>query len=209
MSHPILTRLVRKGVKPSAARLIGFRSSCRQFVEEVQTDTTPALARDATGLSTPNLPASNPTESKEAGVRLPSSADAVGRVAEEQVQQGNVELKDSLLEIGIAWSSATFLVAVIAVAVLLGIVTRNTRQRTVAVSAAIELVPERNLEGEAGKGPPETTIGKTSEVVTPINSTLPDRLIHHLMKMGKVRRSRRATTPPALAQTKKSSPILS
>jgi hypothetical protein len=44
--------LVRRGVKPSAGRLIELRSSCRQFVESVQTDTAPALARDATGSST-------------------------------------------------------------------------------------------------------------------------------------------------------------
>ena len=65
--------LVRRGVKPSAARLIELRSSCRQFVEGVQTDTAPALARDATGSSTPTVPASNPTEPKDAGVTLPSS----------------------------------------------------------------------------------------------------------------------------------------
>jgi hypothetical protein len=99
-------------------------------------------------------------------VRLPSSAETVGRVAEEQVQQGNVELKDGFPESGMAWSLSTFLVAVIASAVLLGIAIylfirwRNTGQRTVAVSAATDLVPEKNLEGEAGKAPPETTIGK-------------------------------------------------
>jgi hypothetical protein len=47
--------LVRRGVKPSAGRLIELRSSCRQFVESVQTDTAPALARDATGPSTPTV----------------------------------------------------------------------------------------------------------------------------------------------------------
>jgi hypothetical protein len=88
--------LIRRGVKPSAARLIELRSSCRQFVEGVQTDTAPALSRDATGSSTPTVPASNPTEPKDAGVTLPSSAESVGPV----VQQGNVELKDSLPERG-------------------------------------------------------------------------------------------------------------
>ena len=175
--------LVRRGVKPSAARLIELRSSCRQFVEGVQTDTAPALARDATGSSTPTVPASNPTEPKDAGATLPSSAESVGPVAEEQVQQGNVELKDSLPKSGMAWSSAAFLVAVIAIAVLLGIVIylfirwRNTGQRTVAVSAATDHVPEKNSEGGAGKAPSETTIGKTSEVVMPISFALADKMI--------------------------------
>ena len=115
--------LVRRGVKPSAVRLIELRSSCRQFVEGVQTDTAPALARDATGLPMPTVPPSNPTEPKDAGVTLPSSAESpkdagvtlsssvesVGRVAEEQAQQGNVEPKDSLPESRVAWSSAAFL----------------------------------------------------------------------------------------------------
>jgi hypothetical protein len=48
--------LVRRGVKPSAVRLIELRSSCRQFVEGVQTDTAPALARDATDSPTPTVP---------------------------------------------------------------------------------------------------------------------------------------------------------
>ena len=148
--------LVRRGVKPSAARLIELRSSCRQFVEGVQTDTAPALARDATGSSTPTVPASNPTEPKDAGVTLPSSAESVGPVAE--CEQGNVELKDSLPESGMAWSSAAFLVAVIAIAVLLGIVIylfirwRNTGQRTVAVSATTDHVPEQELGRWRGKG---------------------------------------------------------
>jgi hypothetical protein len=111
--------LIRRGVKPSAARLIELRSSCRQFVEAVQTDTAPALSRDATDSSTPTVPASNPTEPKDAGVTLPSSAESVGPV----VQQGNVELKDRLPKRGMMpWSSAAFLVAVVAIAMLLGIV---------------------------------------------------------------------------------------
>src|SRR5438093_11648615 len=44
--------LIRRGVTPSAARLIGLRSSCRQFVEGVQADTAPWSARDATGSPT-------------------------------------------------------------------------------------------------------------------------------------------------------------
>jgi hypothetical protein len=73
------------------------------------------------------------------------------------------------------------------IAVLLGIVIYffvrwcNTGQRTVAVSAAIDLIYEKNLEGEAGKVPPETTIGKASEVVMPLAD-------HYVIKKGKVRR---------------------
>jgi hypothetical protein len=96
--------LVRRGVKPSAARLIELRSSCRQFVEGVRTDTAPALARDATDSPTPTVPVSNPTQPKDAGVTLPSSVEPVGRVAEEQVQQGNVE-PDSLQQGSRGWSS--------------------------------------------------------------------------------------------------------
>src|SRR6476659_8110845 len=77
--------LIRRGVKPSAARLIELRSSCRQFVQGVQTGTAPTLSRDATGSSTPTVPASDPTERKDAGVTLPSSAESGGPV----VQQGN------------------------------------------------------------------------------------------------------------------------
>jgi hypothetical protein len=99
------------------------------------------------------------------------------------VQHGNVELKDSLPESGIAWSSAASLVAVIAIAALLGIVIylftrwRDTGQRTVAVSAATDHVPEKNSEGGAGKAPSETTIGKASEVVMPISFALADKMI--------------------------------
>ena len=148
--------LVRRGVKPSAARLIELRSSCRQFVEGVQTDTAPALARDATGSSTPTVPASNPTEPKDAGATLIVIAESVGPIAE-QVQQGNVELKDSLPESGMAWSSATFLVAVIAIAALLGIVVylfirwRNTGQRTVGICCN-RPCPREELGRWSGKG---------------------------------------------------------
>ena len=54
---------------------------------------------------------------------------------------------------------------------------RNTGQRTVAVSAATDLVPNKNSEGGAGKAPSETTIGKTSEVVMPISFALADKMI--------------------------------
>jgi hypothetical protein len=77
------------------------------------------------------------------------------------VQQGNVVLKDSFPQGRImGWLSKAFLVAVIAMVVLLGIVMylfirwRNTEPRTVAVSAANH-VPEKNF-------------GKTDEVVMPV-----------------------------------------
>jgi hypothetical protein len=168
-------------VKPSAARLIELRSSCRQFVEGVQTDTAPALARDATGSPMPTVPPSNPTEPKDAGMTLSSSAESVGRVAEEHARQGNVEPKDSLPESRVAWSSAAFLVAVIAIAALLGIVIylfirwRNTGQRTVSASATPSSIPNKNLEGGEEKAPLETTIGKTGEVVMPLADKLPDQ----------------------------------
>jgi hypothetical protein len=185
--------LVRRGVKPSAARLIELRFSCRQSAEGVQTGTAPALATDTIASSTPNVPVSNQTEPKDAGVTLPSSAESVGaesvraqpvgaesvaRVAEERVQQGNGQLKDSLQESSMGWSSAAFLVAVMAVAVLLGLVVRLFMRwrRTLPVSATTNM-PNKNLEGEEGKAPSLTTIGKTSEVVMPISPTLADRMI--------------------------------
>ena len=171
--------LVRRGVKPSAARLIELRSSCRQFVEGVQTDTAPALARVATGSPMPTVPPSNPTEPNDAGVT--SSAETVGRLAEEQAtQQGNVE-PNSLPESRVAWSSAAFLVAVIAITALLGIVIylfirwRNTGQRTVSASATPSPIPNKNLEGGEEKAPLETTIGETGEVVMPLADKLPDQ----------------------------------
>jgi hypothetical protein len=188
--------LVRRGVKPSAVRLIELRSSCRQFVEGVQTNTAPALAGDATGSPMPTVPPGNPTEPNDAGVTLPSSAESpkdagvtlsssaetVGRVAEEQAtQQGNVEPKDSLPEGRVAWSSAAFLVAVIAIAALLGIVIylfirwRNTGQRTVSASATPSPIPNKNLEGGEEKAPLETTIGETGEVVMPLADKPPDQ----------------------------------
>ncbi len=94
-----------------------------------------------------------------------------------------VELKDNLPERGMAWLSAAFLVAAIAIAVLLAMVIylfirwHNTGQKTVAVSAATDLVPDKNLEGRAGKAPSEATIGKTSEAVMPISFTIADKKI--------------------------------
>ena len=175
--------LVRRSVKPSAARLIELRSSCRQFAVGVQTDTGPALATDAIGSSTPNVPARNSTEPKDASVMPPSPAASVGQVAEVRVQQGNVEPKDSLPKSGMAWSSAAFLVAVSAIAMLLGMVIylftrwRNTEQKTVAASIATDLVPDKYLEGGAEKAPSETTIGEAPEVVMPMSFTSTDKMI--------------------------------
>ena len=171
--------LIRRGVKPSAARLIELRSSCRQFVQGVQTGTAPTLSRDATGSSTPTVPASDPTERKDAGVTLPSSAESGGPV----VQQGNVELNDSLPKRGMMpWLSAAFLVAVVAIAMLLGVVIylfirwRNPPHRSVAVSAATDHLPERNSEDGTGKALTETIVEKKNEVVMPINLALADKM---------------------------------
>jgi hypothetical protein len=84
----------------------------------------------------------------------PSPAALVGQVAEVRVQQGNVEPKDSLPKSGMAWSSAAFLVAVSAIAMLLGMVIylftrwRNTEQKTVAVPTATDLVRTRTWKVE-------------------------------------------------------------
>jgi hypothetical protein len=159
--------LGRRGVKPSAARLIELRSSCRELVESIQTGTAPASTRAATSSPTPTVAASNQTEPKDAGVATPSSAESV---AEEQVDQGSsVELKDNLPESGVlGWLSKAFPVAVIAIAALLGIVIslfigwRRTGQRTVAVS-----LPGNNSEGGVERAPLETAIG-AGEVVMPL-----------------------------------------
>jgi len=100
---------------------------------------------DATPLSSAESP-------KDSGVAPTSSAQPVGRFVEDQVQQGNVALNDSIPQSRImGWLPKAFLVAVIAMVVLLGIVMylfirwRNTVPRTVAISAAA--IPEKNLEG--------------------------------------------------------------
>jgi hypothetical protein len=76
------------------------------------------------------------------------------------------------------WSSAAFLVAVMAVAVLLGLVVHLFMRwrRTLPVSATTNM-PNKNLEGEEGKAPSETTIGNPSEVAMPIGLPLADELI--------------------------------
>jgi hypothetical protein len=168
---------VRRGVKPSAARFIELRSSCRDFVGRVQTDTAPALAKDGTGSATPTVTQSDPNEPKDAGVTpsaesptdssvmLPSSEKTVGD-AEEQVEQGNVELNKGRPERGILGWPGAFLFVVTALTAFLGIVIslfirwRNTMQRTVAVS-----LPEKNSE-ESGDTPLETTIAEAAKVVT-------------------------------------------
>ena len=176
--------LVRRGVKPSAARLFELRSSCRQSAEGVQTGTAPALARDATDSSTPTVPASNPTKPNNAGVTLPPSgatlpspAESDVRVAEEHVQQGNVEPKNSLQENRTGWSSQAFLIAIMATAVLLGIVIHLFRRRSIEQrTAEANLIPNKNSEGGEGKAPSETTIGNPSEVAMPIGLLLADEL---------------------------------
>ena len=117
-------------------------------------------------------PLSSAESPKDSGVAPPSSAQPVGRFVEDQVQQGNVALNDSIPQSRImGWLPKAFLVAVIAMVVLLGIVMylfirwRNTVPRTVAISAAA--IPEKNLEGGEEKAPLDPTIGKTDEVVMP------------------------------------------
>ena len=103
---------------------------------------------------------------------LPSSAEPVGRVAEEQVQQGNVE-PDSLQQGSRGWSSQAFLIVIMATAALLGLVVHlfMRRRRTVSASATPSPIP-KNLEGGEEKAPLETTIGKTGEVVMPVADKL-------------------------------------
>jgi len=135
------------------------------------------------------------------------------------VQQGNVELKDSLPERGMMpWSSAAFLVAVVAIAMLLGIVVylfirwRNPRHRSVVVSAAKDHLPERNTEDGTGKALTETTTGKTNEVVVPINLALADKMIQVPDENGQSATISMSENSPAVVKlsrsTKKSSPIL-
>ena len=77
------------------------------------------------------------------------------------------------------WSSQAFLIAIMATAVLLGIVIRlfmrwrSMGQRT----AEANLMPNKNSEGGEGKAPSETTIGNPSEVAMPIGLPLVDELI--------------------------------
>ena len=122
------------------------------------------------------LPSSAETVGAESVRAQSVGAESVARDAEERVQQGNGQLKDSLQESSMGWSSAAFLVAVMAVAVLLGLVVHLFMRwrRTLPVSATTNM-PNKNLEGEEGKAPSETRIGKTSEVVMPISPTLADR----------------------------------
>jgi hypothetical protein len=98
-------------------------------------------------------------------VTPPPSAESVGRVAEDQVQQGNVELKDSLQESGIiVWLSATFF-AVVAITALFGIVIylfirwRHTGQRMVPS------LPQKDSEGAVGLREPSESITMDRSVV--------------------------------------------
>jgi hypothetical protein len=111
-------------------------------------------------------------------VAPPSTAQSVGRFVEDQVQQGNVELNDSISQSQIVgWLSKAFLVAIVAMVVLLGFVMylfirwRNTEPRTVAVSAAA--ISKKDLEGEEEKAPLDTTVGKTGEMVMPGPEKMP------------------------------------
>jgi len=122
-------------------------------------------------------PLSSAESPKDSGVAPLSSARPVGRFVEDQVQQGNVALNDSIPQSPImGWLSKAFLVAVIAMVVLLGIVMylfirwRNTEPRTVAVSETA--IPEKNLEGGEETAPLDTIIGKTDEVVKPVADEL-------------------------------------
>jgi hypothetical protein len=57
--------LIRGGVKPSAARLLELRSSCREFVHGLQAGSALALARDTTGSPRTTMVARSPTEPKD------------------------------------------------------------------------------------------------------------------------------------------------
>ena len=195
--------LIRRGVKPWATRLIELRSSCRDFVGGVHTDTAPALTGDATGPPTPTVSQGNLNEPKDVGVtpsaetpknsgmtstaelsrnsgvtssaespkessaNLPSE-ESVGRVAIEQVQQGDLEPKNGVQSGITEWLSAAFLFALVAIATLLGIVVylfirwRNTGQRTATVSLA-----GKSSEG-AGNTPLDATIAEAGKAVRPL-----------------------------------------
>jgi hypothetical protein len=196
--------LVRRGVKPSAARLIELRSSCRQFVESVQTDTT---QRDAAGSPTSTAHVSNSIEPKDAdvappppaeptkdagvappppaeptkgaGVTLPLSGESVGRVAEERAQQGNVELEDRHPERPITeWLAAAFLFAVVAIAALLGIVIYLlTRWRNAGQKTVALSLLKTNSEVGAEKGLLNTAIGENELVMPLADRMIPDQIV--------------------------------
>jgi hypothetical protein len=67
--------LVRRGVIPSAARLIQLRSTCRDFVESVQMDTAAAFGSDAAGLL---------RRAKGAGIQFDQNEEELERLAELQ-----------------------------------------------------------------------------------------------------------------------------
>jgi hypothetical protein len=104
---------------------------------------------------------------KESSANLPSE-ESVGRVAIEQVQQGDLEPKNGVQSGITEWLSAAFLFALVAIATLLGIVVylfirwRNTGQRTATVSLA-----GKSSEG-AGNTPLDATIAEAGKAVRPL-----------------------------------------
>jgi hypothetical protein len=96
---------------------------------------------------------------KESSANLPAE-ESVGRLAIEQVQQGDLEPKNGVQSGITEWLSAAFLFALVAIATLLGIVVylfirwRNTGQRTATVSLA-------------GKGK-HSTIAEAAKAVRPL-----------------------------------------
>jgi hypothetical protein len=165
--------------------LIELRSSCREFVESLQTDTATALAKDAAGSTTPTVPVGNPKDTgvtlpsppdstKDAGATPPPPAESVERIAEEQVQQGTLELKDERPIV--VWLSAALLCTLAALTALLGTVIylfirwRNAGQSTVAVS-----LPRMNSEVGI-EGPLETPIGKNELVMPLADRMIPDQI---------------------------------
>ena len=175
--------LIRRGVKPWATRLIELRSSCRDFVGGVHTDTAPALTGDATGPPTPTVSQGNLNEPKDVGVtpsaESPKNSSTTstaerflrgdgGAGGKEQVQQGDLEPKNGVQSGITEWLSAAFLFALVAIATLLGIVVylfirwRNTGQRTATVSLA-----GKSSEG-AGNTPLDATIAEAGKAVRPL-----------------------------------------
>jgi hypothetical protein len=137
--------------------------------------------RAAGWFATTDVPPGNLTEPNNAGVTLspsgttiPSSAESVERVAEERAQQTDAESKDRLQENSTGWALQAFLIAVMATAVLLGLVIylfrkrRNIGQRT----AETNLIPDKNSEG-GEKARLETTPG---EVLPDIVLSEPSKL---------------------------------
>ena len=77
---------------------------------------------------------------------------------------------------------------------------KNTEQKTVAVPTATDLVPDKDLEGGAGKVPSETTIGETREVVMPMSFTLIDKMIQLTDVTDQSATISRARTAPTITR---------